>query len=216
MFLALDESEAYTKRVFGAIVLPKNKLSELEKDFAELRLKHKLFAEIKWTNIDQYYKKYFEFIDLLFKEKSITFHSISFRKKDKKYKAAYILIRSISWKLINEGIKDSVFILFDEDGGMGKAETKETERLLNIDKEFKLKIDFCNQGTSHILGALQLADIITGATASSINNAATSTEKAATIKYIEKKNGIALGWSGATFPKLYDYKIHHFDPISNP
>jgi len=213
MFLALDESTKYAKRVFGAIVLPKENLPELEKEWTILRLKHKLFAEIKWSNVDQYYKRYFEFLDLFFNNK-ITFHSIRFRKKDRKYNSAYLLLRSISWKIQNEGINKTLFILFDEGGNIGKKEMDKIKEIAKTDKKFQLKIEFCNQGKSHILGALQLADILTGATASEINNLSISKEKEAIIKYIQTKNkGVSLGWSGERFPSLYEYKIHHFNPI---
>jgi hypothetical protein len=216
MFLALDESKEYSKKVFGALVLPKEKLSELEKEWVELRLKHKLFAEIKWERIDQYYRRYFDFLDLFFKYKSAAFHSICFREQDKSYNSAYLLIRSISWKIENEGINKALFILFDESGSIGEKETKKIKEIAETDSRFKLKIEFCNQGTSHILGALQIADIITGATATRINNITVGKEKNSIIKYLESKNnGFQLGWPGGVkLTGLYEYKISHFNPIS--
>src|SRR4030042_6705480 len=104
MFLAFDESERCSKNIFGGILLPEKELPDLEKEWTILRLKHKLFAEIKWENIDQYYQRYCEFIDLFFNKDNITFHSICYCNEKKKYNAAYVLIRTITWKMQNEGL----------------------------------------------------------------------------------------------------------------
>lgn len=214
MFLALDESTEYSGRVFGAFSLPNEELSGFEKEWVELRLKHKLFGEIKWHNINQYYKRYFDFLDLFFKREKASFHSIRFREKDKKYNSAYVLIKEISWKMENAGMNEPLFVLFDENGNLGEREMKKIKEIAEIDRKFKLKIDFCNQGKSHVLGALQIADIITGATATKINNITVGENKRAIIKYIESHNdGIPLEWSPEKLPGLYEYKIHYFCPI---
>ena len=215
MFLALDDSYKHPKKVFGAVLLPKQEVSELEKDWTELRFQHKLFGEIKWDSIDKNYKKYFDFLNLFFNQKKATFHSICFQNPSQRYKSAYLLIRAITWKMRNARIYEPIFVLFDNFGNIGKMEVEKIKEFAKKDREFKLDIEFCNQGASHLLAPLQIADVITGATASKINNISLREEKIATIKYIESKNnGIPLGWSGNRFPRLYEYKIHHFNPLS--
>lgn len=212
MFLALDESERESKNVLGGILLPEQKLPDLEKDWTILRLKHKLFAEIKWEQIDQYHKRYCDFVDLFFNDSSITFHSICYCDKKKKYNAAYILIRTITWKMQNEGIDEPLFILFDNDGSLGKEGTTEIKKIAQIDGKFKQKVEFCNQGTSHILGALQLADLILGAVGSKINKETLNKKKEFVLNHIETKNKLPLDWSSEKLPRLNEYKIQYFDP----
>lgn len=219
MFLALDESERCSKNVFGGILLPEQKLPDLEKDWTLLRLKHKLFAEIKWESIDQYYKRYCDFIDLFFNNKDITFHSICYCNENKKYNAVYVLIRTITWKMQNAGLNEPLFILFDNNEGLGERETAEIKKIAQIDRGFKQRVEFCNQGTSHILGALQLADLLTGAICSKVNNETINKKRDYVVKFIEDKNKLPLDWAKDRLPQLNEFKIHYFDPdkkVKNP
>jgi len=212
MFLAFDESERRSKNIFGGVLLPEQELPDLEKDWTALRIKHKLFAEIKWDSIDQYYKRYCDFVDLFFNKKSITFHSICYRRIKQKYNAAYVLIRTITWKIQNAGLNEPLFILFDNDGSIGEKETLKIKKIAKADGAFKQKVEFCNQGTSHILGALQLSDLLVGSVCFKINNESVNKERESIVKYIEKSNKLPLDWSSERLPKLYDYKMHYFDP----
>ncbi len=213
MFLFLDESKEYPKKVFGGILLPTNKVSELEKDFTELRISQKLFGELKWEYVDLYYERYFLFLDLIFSSKEITYHSICFRRDDKRYNAAYSLIRTVTWKMENHGIKEPLYILFDNDGAVGKKEIEIIKKYANGDKRFKQKLEFCNQGHSHVLGALQLSDLMTGSVCSQINNIPLKLEKQALVDYITKKNNnIPLSYASPSLPSLFSRKIHYFDP----
>jgi len=212
MFLAFDESEEYSKKIFGVITIPEKEIPELEKEWTELRMKHKLFGEIKWTNIDKNYKNYFDFLNLFFEKRRANFHSICFRSKDQKYKSAYILIKAISWKMKKSGIEEPLFILFDNDGNTGKKETEIIKEYLKKDKDFKLEVEFCNQGVSHVLSIIQLTDLIAGATASKANKIKENKEKTAIINHIESKSNTPLGWASGRFPRLYEYKIHYFEP----
>jgi hypothetical protein len=212
MFLAFDESERCSKNIFGGILLPEQELPDLEKEWTILRLKHKLFAEIKWSSIDQYYKRYCDFLDLFFSKKHITFHSICYRRTNQKYNAVYVLIRTITWKMQNAGLNEPLFILFDNDGSIGEKETLEIKKIAKVDGAFKQKVEFCNQGTSHILGILQLADVLVGSICSKVNSELVNKEREFIVKYIESKNKLPLDWSSERLPKLYEYKIHYFDP----
>ena len=87
MFFALDESEEGNRKVLGGILLPDESVSEFEKEFASVRMKHKLFGEIKWTNIDKKYQQgYCDFVDLFLHNKEMTFHAVAYAKGDDKYK----------------------------------------------------------------------------------------------------------------------------------
>ncbi len=212
MFLGFDSSEEYSKKIFGAVSIPQQEIPELEKEWTKLRIKHKLFGEIKWCNIDKNYRKYFDFLDLFFREKKANFHSICFRGKNQKYQSAYMLIREISWKMKKSGVAKPLFILFDNDGNIGKKETTVIKDYLDKDKRFKLNVDFCNQGASQVLSLLQITDLLTGATASKVNKIKVNAEQLAIINFIETKSNTPLGWSSERFPDLYEFKMHHFEP----
>lgn len=216
MFFAIDESEESKKMLLGGILISKDKIPDFERDFVFLRIKHKLFGELKWQNIDQYYKRYIDFIDLFF-EYDATFHSICYRNFSKKYHASYILLRTVTWKLQNAGLDNSLYVLFDNDGSLGNLGTKTIKEIAPKDSAFKRKLDFCNQGTSHILGILQIADLLTGAICAKINEITLSKEKQAVINHItQQNNGIPLNWASLKLPKLNQLKIHYFDPNDKP
>lgn len=214
MFLILDESEEHQKMVMGGVLISEKLLPELEADFVKLRIKHKLFGEIKWNRIDQYHVRYCEFVDLFFNKEEATFHSICYRRGGTdKYRAGYALIRTITWKMQNAGINEPLYVLFDNDGNLGDKEAREIRKIADKDPRFKQKLEFCSQGTSHILGAMQIADILTGAVCSSINNENLEPNRDYVRKHITKRNNdVDLGWASLTLPKLNDLKIHFFDP----
>lgn len=218
MFLILDESEEHQKKVLGGVLIQDDALPNLEAEFVKLRIKHKLFGEIKWNRIDQYYKRYCDFIDLFFSDKKITFHSICYRRGGAdKYRAGFVLIRTVTWKMQNAGINEPLYVLFDNDGNLGNREVREIKKIADNDPRFKQKLEFCNQGTSHILGAMQIADLLTGAVSSTINSSRISQERSAILKHINSKNnGVALNPTSLRLPKLYDFKIHFFDPDTKP
>lgn len=218
MFLILDESEEHQKMVLGGLLISEKILPNFEADFVRLRIKHKLFGEIKWNRIDQYHKRYCDFLDLFFNEKSITFHSMCYRRSGvDKYKAGYTLIRTITWKMQNAGINEPLYVLFDNDGNLGDKEAREIGKIAKQDNRFKQKLEFCSQGTSHLLGAMQIADLLTGAVCSAINSVAVSNERKYVRDYITtKNNGVELSWASLSFPKLNDLKIHFFDPDTKP
>jgi hypothetical protein len=214
MFLILDESEEHPKMVLGGVLISEKKLSAFEGKFVDLRIKHKLFGEIKWNRIDQYYKRYCEFIDLFFDESGMTFHSICYRMKGaNKYRAAYALIRTVTWKMQNAGINEPLYVLFDNDGNLGDTEARKIRRIAQNDTRFKQELVFCSQGTSQILGAMQVADLLTGAVCSVINGGVVSEERSYVKKHIKtKNNNIELNWSSLNLPRLNAHKIHFFDP----
>ncbi len=215
MFLALDESEEHSKKILGGILMPESELPSLEGDFVKLRIQHKLFGEIKWSRIDKYYKKYYDFISLFFDQKSATFHSICYRRE--KYRAAFVLIRTITWKMQNAGINEPLYVLFDNDGSIGEREVEEIKKIAAGDRKFKQKLEFCNQGTSHVLGILQLADLLTGSVCTSANAISLSPAKKGVADHILKlNNNVPLDWSSISLPKLDEYKIHYFDPDNKP
>jgi len=112
----------------------------------------------------------------------------------------------------NAGQNEPLFILFDNDGSIGEKETLGIKKIAKTDGAFKQKVEFCSQGTSHILGALQLADVLVGSVCSKVNGELVNKKREFVVRYIESKNKLPLDWSSERLPKLYEYKIHYFDP----
>ena len=61
-------------------------------------------------------------------------------------------------------------MLFDNDGFSGKEGAEWIQRKANSNHLLKDVLLFCNQGASHVLGVLQIADILSGSIASKVNN----------------------------------------------
>lgn len=240
MFLALDESKGYGKSVLGLIAIPLDALPSLEGKFCQVRLDTKLMGEVCWEEItDKYLDRYLKFVDLFLNHPGTSFHSIAYNDTNGKYRAAYALIRLTSWKLWNAGIKAdrSLFILFDQDSeaypkpervmfdGVEMEAVQEfrdeydaIKRIAVRDGRFRHPICYCNQGSSHQLGVLQLTDLLTGAMNAVINKRDLPTSKQSFVAHIEATTGHAMDASRAEIrtPKLSDYKTHFFDPDDAP
>lgn len=210
MFLAIDECLSGSKKIVGGLLTKTENVSLIEKDFTDLRIKHKLFGEIKWNHISNYVNRYCEFIDLFFNDIDTTFHSICYTQS--KYKAAYSLIRSITWKLANKGITEPIYVLFDNNGNIGSEETKRIKELAEVDGRFKCPVEFCSQGVSHVLGILQLADLLTGCVSIEVNNTSINKNQNKFVDHVKNKNGGNLTFYSSNLPKLDDHKIHFLDP----
>ena len=221
MFLSIDESFNSKKMVLGGIVSPISSIPKYEKHFAALRIEKKIFGEVKWTNIDQYSKRYTEFLDIFLNDTNSTYHSICYSQNAKKYHAAYTLIRTVTWKIENycrrrndfSLLKEPFYVLFDNDEEKGRIGTKEIKKIKEGDRNFKIPLYFCNQGASHVIGHLQLTDLLTGAISYRVNNLTPNKNQKLIIDHIIKKNeGIDLNFSADKLPGLYEYKIQMFNP----
>ena len=161
MFFAVDSSGTDSIQVWGGILLPLDKVPLFEDAFLRIRLEHTLFGEIKWQGIDRkYHREYCDFLDLFFKEELATFHSVGFRVGEEKYKAVYKLLQWITWKVRGAGYDKPLMALFDNEGGLAKSELAIIRGLAPADPNFRMPLTYCNQGTSHTLGLLQVADLL--------------------------------------------------------
>ncbi len=221
MFFSIDESCQGHIKILGGVLSPINAIEEYERIFARLRIENKLFGEIKWGEIDQYADRYLKFLDIFLDDKASTFHSICYRESSSKYHAAYSLIRTVTWKIENhcKQTKDfsymiePFYVLFDNNENEGQVGTMEIKDINPRDPKFKIPLDFCNQGTSHILGHLQLSDLLVGAVSYRVNNFAANENQEIVINHIISKNeGIDLNFSSSKMPRLDEYKIQMFDP----
>lgn len=218
MFLFIDESEAGAKKIIGGILLPIDKVSEFEKSIVSERIKSKLFGEIKWSSISgsKYHQAYLDILELFWTEKEATYHSCSYTRRDDRYKAAYMLIRAVSWKIENHygaGKTPPMYILFDDGGAFGTTFFPRIKSILAADRSFHHKIDFCNHGHSHVMGGLQVSDVFTGAVAARVNSVPLSQYPKAVLDSIEARNGTTIGVGIARFPRLYEFKMHHYDLV---
>mgnify|MGYP001021838431 CR=1 FL=1 len=221
MFFSIDESCDNQTKILGGVLSPNDNIPEYEKKFAQLRIENKLFGEIKWGEIDQYAERYVKFLDIFLDDTTSTYHSICYRDNSGKYHAAYSLIRTVTWKIENycrkindfTYMKEPFYVLFDNNESEGQIGTSEIKEINPRDPNFKIPLDFCNQGTSHIIGHLQLTDLLTGAVSYRVNNLSPNKNQARIIDHIISKNqGIDLNFSANKLPGLYEYKIQMFDP----
>ena len=212
MFLIFDESEEGREKVLGGVLMPESMLPSFEAACVSLRIKHKLFGEMKWTKVkrDQYHKRYCDFIDLFFQEKRMTFHSI-FYGEGEKYLQGYVLIRNITLQMERAGLNEPLYVLFDKTSN-GQPEVEKIRRKAERDLSFRQELIFCGQCDSHMFASLQIADLIAGAISATVNNKKMSEQKTFLREYIEEKEGKALDWSTDDIPVLGEYKIELFDP----
>lgn len=213
MYLFIDESKENSKKILSGLLIPKSRVSGIEMQVCDLRLKHGMFGEIAWTGVDKKHVNiYNEVVDIFSKEKSASIHSLCFRNDKMQYHAAYILIRTISWKLHNAGIKRDINVLYDNNGSLGKQEISKTCELLKKDSRFRHKLGFCTQGTSHLLACLQITDLFAGAIAAKVNGKFLNDPKKKFLEHVENANGgIPLDWSNPKLPKLGDQKVYYFE-----
>ena len=214
MFLFLDESERWARKVIGGVLCPLDKVSEVESFLVEKRVNHKLFGEIKWSNTVSggYLEKYKDYIRTFFEVPNLSYHSCSYSNTRNRYKAAYITIRAVYWKFTNAGYFGDYYVLLDEDGEFGRNGANTIKEYLARDSKFNFsRLKFCSYGNSHTMNCMQLSDLLTGAVAASINNATRpGSSKRTLIDFVEAINGDALGLNIPRFPALEEYKMHHF------
>jgi hypothetical protein len=171
MFLLfLDESTHWPKKVIGAVSILKDDFIKFEAEYIRLRLDEKVFGELKWEKVGnegKYFNFYLYSIKKLFSFNSVRFHSYEY--SGDKYRAAYALIRSISWKLQRIKHSGPLGILFDEYGDTGKREIEKSKECFKNDAAFNHSLSFYTQTKSALFTILQMTDIITGAMAYRVN-----------------------------------------------
>lgn len=227
MLLALDESLEGTYKVVGCLCVPLDLFPDTEKKFISNRIDEKVWAELKWQKISSsYLDKYKKFITSYFESSGCTFHSWAYKIPAQDllskyydsdankviYKQAYMLIRSVMWKCINNGYTGPFYVLPDESGSLGKSEYTITQKLLNLDPRIRPhpSIEYCSPGNSTVCGALQISDICTGAVSSVVNKLAISPASQEIINTLTSINeGIPIDFQFPSLPSLHQYKIHH-------
>lgn len=236
MFLAIDEcfGTSHSQYVtIGCLSIPQDNLSEFEKEFIENRMHHKLWGEIKWSALSSsYLNKYKEVVSSYLGHDKAIFHSWTYKRPTTAeirehyssqdparviYQQAYILIRTVIWRCRNVGYNGDFYILADQ-SGFGSEEYQTTMRLLQTDSKIRPapEIPYCNVGNSISCGALQIADICTGATHSYYDSnmlGNTEAKKEATkalVSHLEAMNGgLHLNTSRTNFYTMYTQKLHH-------
>lgn len=229
MFLALDESMGSSHVTLGCLCLPEAKLPELEAGFIKNRLEHKVWAEVKWSRLGKpYCDKYKTIVGDYLASPDVTFHSWTYKipsGEERKtfydgldaskvvYRHAYLLIRTVIWKCRNSGYSGNFYILADETGKLGKDEYKITQDLLKNDSRIRPApvIDFCATGSSISCGAMQVADLLTGAVMSQYDNGFSKQDACTDFvgHVVSLNGGTPLTYSPGAFPKLNEQKLHH-------
>lgn len=229
MFIALDESYSSNFTVIGCLVLPKEKLPDLEKEYIQSRLDKKLWGEIKWSKATEcYWDKYKEILGNYLSKPEVTFHSWCYKNPTREelnsyyddeknkplYKHSYLLIRNVIRKCRNMGYKGDFYIVPDTTGRMGKFEYSETQKILKEDTLIypRATVEFCAEGNSQVCGALQIADLCIGAVRYTYEREYKNDPIIADeiVKYLTKINEeLPINYSHPTLPKIEQFKMHH-------
>ncbi len=216
MFLLfLDESIKGPRNIVGSISISKDDFIKFESECIGLRLDNRVFAELKWEKVGnegKYFDFYLAIIKKLFSFKSARFHSYEYTEN--KYRVAYALIRSVSWKLQKIKHSGPLGVLFDEDGPKGKKEIETSKEFFKKDKQFKHSLLFYTQTNSALFNVLQITDIITGAMAYKINkqyhrfNNQTKEKFLKTLEVLNENEDISLCSPEGLWP-YYSRKVQH-------
>ncbi len=225
MYVLVDDSSQRvtnfgTVSGFGSIWLSQDTLFELESRILKLRIYYDCWGEIKWNNTDTNHLEIYQQIIEQFLELPIFFNLITFTgkiyenledyndgdRKTAEMKAIFMLILYNYQRYASNFCKDkSLNILFDKEiVSRGNYKEKLLENL-KIGRT-KVPISVCNSCHSHLLGGLQLADLLAGAgvTVTSITISKSKPEysytleskKTAFLKYIINKVNLTPVYSG--------------------
>ncbi|HET9412475.1 MAG TPA: hypothetical protein VFO38_06610 [Candidatus Saccharimonadales bacterium] len=213
----------------GCLCFPRAIMPELESVFIADRIKHRVWAEVKWSRLcTPYCDKYKSMVSNYLASSQVTYHSWTYSipsAEERKqyyngsdsskiiYRHAYLLIRTVIWKCRNSGYRGPFYILADETGKLGREEYKITQELLKNDAKIDppASIDFCNTGNSTSCGAMQVVDLLTGAVMSQYDEKFSKQD--ACIDFVEHltalNNGVPLTFSSPGFPRLGAQKMQH-------
>lgn len=227
MFLALDESLDNTTKVIGCICFPINMYGEFEREVAEFRATKKMWSEIKWKKVNERYAdNYIRFARIFTDKPKVTFHTWAYKEmsmvdririyhtSDKNeifYKNTYTLIRSVMRKALKQGITQ-FYILADETGAPGRDNFKLfNEMLVNDTQLSSADVLYCATTKSTMSGALQIADLITGAVAQGCyaKNITDTGKRRLYEHFLEVNDHIGLDITTKRLPDLYDTRVHH-------
>ena len=233
MFLVIDESKGKSSTTVGCLCIPDENFIKAESSVVNARIREKCWGEIKWQRArSEYAAKYVRTLEDYFDcSAKTTFHSLTYKKLDARIKGKlkrlysdrgwsgeeildrriYHLIRSVIWKCNVAGYEPKYYIIGDRRGGEGNKIYRVIGDLLAKDSKVRIRPEFCSTGTSAVLGALQMADLCTGAVASCYEPGYNQTDTAQIKeKLIEINGGVGIDYSSPRLPKLHDYRLHHW------
>lgn len=208
MLFLCDESTRYKIKVIGAISLSEPSFVKFEHYALTQRVKYKVFGEIKWQKIGsvgKYFDFYLDIVKKLFSFQDVRFHSSSYLGNQ--YRASYVLIRSIIWKLQNARVPTNISVLYDKSNS---SEIEIMRNLLRKDSRVKRHIDLCEEIKSETFVTLAVADILSGCTGFILNEVAQNNDtesnktKSSFIKALISEVNEEVPF-GISISKLWDY-----------
>lgn len=193
MFVFIEDSEQKISnntplRSFGTLWITEEELSALEALLLNLRIKYNCWGEIKWTNVDNnHLQLYKEVVDIFTQLEQAKFNSIIAKVPTKQELKAYhdgdrltsdmkliwqVIAYNYSWYKSSLCLGRELVLVADEPIlETGEYKDKLIDNFTNpILMSKYVPIKSATKAHSHIAGALQLADLLTGMSLAHICN----------------------------------------------
>lgn len=197
------EHDRQPTMVLGALILPHDKITEVNRRVKEIKEKHGLsrFLEMKWTKISPSQKDFFlDVIDLFFDDDDLKFRAVICDKQhlnherfsqnhdDWYYKMYFILLR----KLLSDENHYRIYLDIKDTCSTKKRELLH-KVLCNDRYDFnKNMLKSIQHVRSHEVQGLQLADVLIGAVSYANRHLNTSTAKLEIIDRIRRRSHTSL------------------------
>jgi hypothetical protein len=179
MFIFIDDSLLDIKNEtciwgYGSLWVPDSCFKEIENLILDLRIENNCWKEFKWNDIDKNHLSYYKKLIDIAITKRVKFNSIVGQKAE----ASMIkllhgnktnFVSKMIWQLILQNYKsykesnkhiEDLTIIMDKDILPGRGECK--DNFINSLKTMGVNICKVTNATSHIVGCLQVADLLTG------------------------------------------------------
>lgn len=224
MFIACDSSRERQKEdqyiVVGSLWLPKNQVGEHTKKLIDLRVTRHCWGEVRWNKtLDSRHADFYkEFIRLGISE-FVEFKTIIVRRDERAIRLIHggnigKLLAKFHYQLISRHAKQfpnntSFQIILDSDEEL-QQETVELKDFLEQGSFNKTTgtIENIASANSHILPAIQLCDLLTGAVAASWNRVRADAQHTQLILLIEEIFGKKLNQQTSALEKRLNIWRH--------
>jgi len=215
MLIAGDESTAYPKKVYGFVCANEKIFCDLESKVFSLRLKYNLWGEVSYKKIpninNRLFNAYWDLIKIFLESDGLQYYAIVYTKpnfaelltsghlegyiQSLRYsydgRTIYFLCNHIAKSIYQAGIRESLTILGDQSSLLNKEWTI-IKNFLESKPYGRVNVIHATFGNSAVSSGIQLADILTGLTASKVNNRLNASQKKL-LENIEAQLGYKFG-----------------------
>ena len=190
---ALSKKDEHLYAAIGGVWLPEANRTDLKHAIKEIKARHKVYGELKWSKVSPCYQElYKSLIDYFFQTDYLRFRvvliesckvdHIKFNKSD-----AELGFYKFYYQLLHHWIFDfnQYNIFVDLKINRNKGRLKELKKVLDLSNLTSDIVQVQGLPSNQSLG-IQLADILTGLVATKFNNEAKGAVKPKLIEHIEQ------------------------------